>query len=93
MKQCSFTYIKPSRPGRSVLTALPRSAAPYVKVYLVDGKRCLSKAKTTTARRTLDPFYQQTLVFTEKYAGCVLQVRKAVVALFIDCTLFLYLPP
>ena len=58
-----------------MLTVLPSSSAPYVKVYLVDGKRCLSKAKTTTARRTLDPFYQQTLVFTEKYAGCVLQVR------------------
>ncbi|XP_043194210.1 regulating synaptic membrane exocytosis protein 2-like isoform X3 [Amphibalanus amphitrite] len=57
-----------ARPGSRVLPA------PYVKVYLVDGKRCLSKAKTTTARRTLDPFYQQTLVFTEKYAGCVLQV-------------------
>lgn len=48
--------------------------APYVKVYLVDGKKCISKAKTSTARRTLDPLYQQTLVFAEKYTGCVLQV-------------------
>jgi len=40
----------------------------------VSGKRCLAKAKTTTARRTLDPLYQQQLVFHEKYQGCVLQV-------------------
>ncbi|XP_060810367.1 regulating synaptic membrane exocytosis protein 2 isoform X2 [Amyelois transitella] len=48
--------------------------APYVKVYLVNGKRCVAKAKTSTARRTLDPLYQQTLTFRENYKGCVLQV-------------------
>ncbi|XP_028038738.1 regulating synaptic membrane exocytosis protein 2-like isoform X6 [Bombyx mandarina] len=48
--------------------------APYVKVYLVSGKRCIAKAKTTTARRTLDPLYQQTLTFRENFKGCVLQV-------------------
>ena len=51
--------------------------APWVKVYLVSGKRCLAKAKTATARRTLDPLYQQQLVFHEKYSGCVLQVGEA----------------
>ena len=40
----------------------------------MSGKRCLAKAKTATARRTLDPLYQQQLVFHEKYSGCVLQV-------------------
>ncbi|XP_048481598.1 regulating synaptic membrane exocytosis protein 2 isoform X13 [Plutella xylostella] len=48
--------------------------APYVKVYLVNGKRCVAKAKTTSARRTLDPLYQQTLTFRENFKGCVLQV-------------------
>ncbi|XP_063392961.1 regulating synaptic membrane exocytosis protein 2 isoform X13 [Cydia fagiglandana] len=48
--------------------------APYVKVYLVNGKRCVAKAKTSTARRTLDPLYQQTLTFRENFKGCVLQV-------------------
>lgn len=48
--------------------------APYVKVYLVSGKRCLAKAKTATARRTLDPLYQQQLSFSVLYQGCVLQV-------------------
>ncbi|XP_064552256.1 uncharacterized protein Rim isoform X33 [Drosophila montana] len=48
--------------------------APYVKVYLVSGKRCIDKMKTSTARRTLDPLYQQQLVFKQSYTGCVLQV-------------------
>merc|ERR1719445_387902 len=34
----------------------------------------MAKAKTAVARRTLDPLYQQQLVFHEKYSGCVLQV-------------------
>ncbi|KAL0134333.1 hypothetical protein PUN28_001260 [Cardiocondyla obscurior] len=48
--------------------------APYVKLYLVNGKRCIEKAKTTTARKTLDPFYQQVLTFKEDCKGCILQV-------------------
>lgn len=48
--------------------------APYVKVYLVKGKKCVAKAKTGIARRTLDPLYQQQLTFREKYQGCILQV-------------------
>ncbi|XP_045501981.1 regulating synaptic membrane exocytosis protein 2 isoform X1 [Colias croceus] len=48
--------------------------APYIKVYLVNGKRCIAKAKTNTARRTLDPLYQQTLTFRENFKGCILQV-------------------
>ncbi|KAH8334946.1 hypothetical protein KR074_006946 [Drosophila pseudoananassae] len=48
--------------------------APYVKVYLVSGKRCVDKMKTSTARRTLDPLYQQQLVFKQSYSGCILQV-------------------
>ena len=47
---------------------------PWVKVYLVSGKKCLAKAKTAPARRTLDPLFQQQLVFHERYGGCVLQV-------------------
>lgn len=48
--------------------------APYVKVYIIDGKNCIEKQKTTVARRTLDPLYQQQLVFTENYVGKILQV-------------------
>ncbi|CAG0894275.1 unnamed protein product [Darwinula stevensoni] len=48
--------------------------APYVKVYLVDGKKCIEKNKTGTARRTLDPLYQELLPFHQPYKGCVLQV-------------------
>lgn len=43
-------------------------------MYLVSGKKCIEKAKTTTARKTLDPLYQQQLVFREPFAGCILQV-------------------
>lgn len=50
--------------------------APYVKVYLVSGKKCIDKLKTNTARRTLDPLYQQQLVFRQAYQGCVLQVGQ-----------------
>ncbi|CAG9835149.1 unnamed protein product [Diabrotica balteata] len=57
-----------SRAGSKVLPA------PYVKVYLVNGKKCIAKAKTTTSRRTLDPWYQQQLAFKENIQGCILQV-------------------
>ncbi|XP_024941171.1 regulating synaptic membrane exocytosis protein 2 isoform X4 [Cephus cinctus] len=57
-----------AKPGSKVLPA------PYVKVYLVNGKKCIAKAKTVTARKTLDPFYQQALAFRENFQGCILQV-------------------
>ncbi|RUS73733.1 hypothetical protein EGW08_018513, partial [Elysia chlorotica] len=57
-----------SKPGARVLPA------PYVKVYLIEGKHCVEKQKTTIARRTLDPLYQQQLFFTEPYHNRILQV-------------------
>lgn len=36
----------------------------------------VAKAKTTAARRTLDPLFQQQLIFHEDYRGCLLQVRS-----------------
>lgn len=51
-------------------------SATHVKVYLVKGRKCIAKAKTGVARRTLDPLYQQKLIFHEDYRGCVLQVRR-----------------
>ncbi|KAL1513477.1 hypothetical protein ABEB36_002883 [Hypothenemus hampei] len=57
-----------ARPGSKVLPA------PYVKVYLVCGKKCYAKAKTHQARRTLDPLYQKVLVFKENFTNCILQV-------------------
>ncbi|KAH7968963.1 hypothetical protein HPB52_013214 [Rhipicephalus sanguineus] len=56
------------KPGAKMLPA------PYVKVYLINGRKCIAKAKTATARRTLDPLYQQVLIFNEDYRGCVLQL-------------------
>ncbi|XP_057594958.1 regulating synaptic membrane exocytosis protein 1 isoform X28 [Hippopotamus amphibius kiboko] len=48
--------------------------APYVKVYLLENGACIAKKKTRIARKTLDPLYQQSLVFDESPQGKVLQV-------------------
>ncbi|XP_056421829.1 regulating synaptic membrane exocytosis protein 1 isoform X12 [Hyla sarda] len=48
--------------------------APYVKVYLLENGACIAKKKTRIARKTLDPLYQQTLVFEDSPHGKVLQV-------------------
>lgn len=75
-----------ARPGSKVLPGMFISpikqffsnnfifAAPYVKVYLVCGKKCYAKAKTQQARRTLDPLYQKQLTFKENFTNCILQV-------------------
>ncbi|XP_058880950.1 regulating synaptic membrane exocytosis protein 1-like isoform X8 [Acipenser ruthenus] len=59
------------------LTAKPGSKnlpAPYVKVYLLENGVCVAKKKTKIARKTLDPLYQQSLLFEESPQGKVLQV-------------------
>ncbi|XP_019952091.2 regulating synaptic membrane exocytosis protein 1 isoform X30 [Paralichthys olivaceus] len=48
--------------------------APYVKVYLLDNGTCKAKKKTKIARKTLEPLYQQQLLFDESPQGKVLQV-------------------
>ncbi|XP_068423459.1 regulating synaptic membrane exocytosis protein 1 isoform X18 [Clinocottus analis] len=48
--------------------------APYVKVYLLDNGTCKAKKKTKIARKTLEPLYQQHLLFEESPQGRVLQV-------------------
>uniref|UniRef100_A0A8C5BC44 Regulating synaptic membrane exocytosis 1 n=1 Tax=Gadus morhua TaxID=8049 RepID=A0A8C5BC44_GADMO len=48
--------------------------APYVKVYLLDSGACKAKKKTKIARKTLEPLYQQHLLFEESPRGKVLQV-------------------
>ncbi|KAM6997448.1 regulating synaptic membrane exocytosis protein 1-like isoform 24-T24 [Tautogolabrus adspersus] len=48
--------------------------APYVKVYLLDNGSCKAKKKTKIARKTLEPLYQQHLLFDESPQGKVLQV-------------------
>uniref|UniRef100_A0A4W6D6U8 Regulating synaptic membrane exocytosis 1 n=1 Tax=Lates calcarifer TaxID=8187 RepID=A0A4W6D6U8_LATCA len=48
--------------------------APYVKVYLLNNGAYVAKKKTKIARKTLDPLYQQALLFEESPQGKVLQV-------------------
>ncbi|XP_046884664.1 regulating synaptic membrane exocytosis protein 1-like [Hypomesus transpacificus] len=57
-----------SKPGSKSLPA------PYVKVYLLDNGACKAKKKTKIARKTLEPLYQQQLLFEESPQGKVLQV-------------------
>lgn len=53
---------------------IPLYPAPYVKVYLLDNGTCKAKKKTKIARKTLEPLYQQHLLFEESPQGKVLQV-------------------
>ncbi|XP_071236718.1 regulating synaptic membrane exocytosis protein 1 isoform X15 [Salvelinus alpinus] len=48
--------------------------APYVKAYLLDNGACKAKKKTKIARKTLEPLYQQALLFEESPQGKVLQI-------------------
>ncbi|XP_014839779.1 PREDICTED: regulating synaptic membrane exocytosis protein 1-like isoform X17 [Poecilia mexicana] len=57
-----------SKPGSKSLPA------PYVKVYLLENGTCKAKKKTKIARKTLEPLYQQHLLFEESPQGKVLQV-------------------
>ncbi|XP_048849328.1 regulating synaptic membrane exocytosis protein 2 isoform X2 [Brienomyrus brachyistius] len=57
--------------GKPGSKALP---APYVKVYLMLNGACIAKKKTKTARKTLEPLYQQQLSFQEGPSGKVLQI-------------------
>ncbi|RVE66872.1 hypothetical protein OJAV_G00111540 [Oryzias javanicus] len=48
--------------------------ATYVKVYVLENGACLAKKKTKVVKKTLDPTYQQALLFDESPQGKVLQV-------------------
>ncbi|CAD5234896.1 unnamed protein product [Bursaphelenchus xylophilus] len=56
------------RPGSKL------NPAPYVKVYLMQGKHCMAKAKTQTARKTTAPLFNQQLSFAESFKHKMLQV-------------------
>lgn len=87
-KQYQVSYFEYIMPDEQVLMVffIP---APYVKLYLVNGKRCIEKAKTMMARKTLDPFYQQLLAFKENCRGCILQVRLQLLLIFFIMRVFL----
>lgn len=60
--------------GFFIVLFLP--SAPYVKVYLLNNGAYVAKKKTKIARKTLDPLYQQALLFEESPQGKVLQVSR-----------------
>ncbi|XP_028302447.1 regulating synaptic membrane exocytosis protein 4 [Gouania willdenowi] len=59
------------------LTKKPGSKGPpaaYIKVYLLENGVCVAKKKTKSARKSLDPLYNQALVFSESPQAKVVQV-------------------
>ncbi|KAG1947368.1 regulating synaptic membrane exocytosis protein 3 [Pimephales promelas] len=59
------------------LTPKPGSktiSATYIKVYVLENGMCLAKKKTKVVKKTLDPTFQQSLMFDESPQGKVLQV-------------------
>uniref|UniRef100_A0A3B3XVJ8 C2 domain-containing protein n=1 Tax=Poecilia mexicana TaxID=48701 RepID=A0A3B3XVJ8_9TELE len=59
------------------LTMKPGSKGPpaaYIKVYLLENGVCVAKKKTKAVRKSLDPLYNQVLVFSESPQGKVVQV-------------------
>uniref|UniRef100_UPI0037E7A2CC regulating synaptic membrane exocytosis protein 4 isoform X3 n=1 Tax=Semicossyphus pulcher TaxID=241346 RepID=UPI0037E7A2CC len=59
------------------LTMKPGSKGPpaaYIKVYLLENGVCVAKKKTKSVRKSLDPLYNQVLVFSESPQGKVVQV-------------------
>lgn len=68
-----------------IVLSLP--SAPYVKVYLLNNGAYVAKKKTKIARKTLDPLYQQALLFEESPQGKVLQVSGRSICLCI-CLFF-----
>ncbi|WKY15211.1 hypothetical protein Q1695_000589 [Nippostrongylus brasiliensis] len=50
------------------------SPAPYVKVYLMEGKTCVAKAKTNPVRKTTAPLFQQHLIFNDNPKRKMLQI-------------------
>lgn len=45
-----------------------------MKVYVLENGACLAKKKTKVIKKTLDPSFQQSLLFDESPQGKVLQV-------------------
>lgn len=56
--------------------------ATYVKVYVLENGVCLAKKKTKVVKKTLDPTYQQALLFDESPQGKVLQVSDSLFLAF-----------
>lgn len=74
--QLSFFSTSASSPPSAFLFSFLPAPAPYVKVYLLDNGTCKAKKKTKIARKTLEPLYQQHLLFDESPQGKVLQVTR-----------------
>lgn len=83
-KNSGWCHVHKSYPGRQLFFTdlpFPMSAivsAAYIKVYLLENGICVAKKKTKSVRKSLDPLYNQVLVFSESPQGKVVQVRNTV---------------
>lgn len=83
-KNSGWCHVHKSYQGRQLLfTDLPFPmsvivSAAYIKVYLLENGICVAKKKTKSVRKSLDPLYNQVLVFSESPQGKVVQVRMTV---------------
>lgn len=69
----SFCELSPEKKRQICL--FPYIPAAYIKVYLLENGVCVAKKKTKAVRKSLDPLYNQVLVFSESPQGKVVQVR------------------
>lgn len=86
-------WLGSAAPTNGLFIVLFLPPAPYVKVYLLNNGAYVAKKKTKIARKTLDPLYQQALLFEESPQGKVLQVRLykflgILTGFSLSCTLF-----
>lgn len=69
MTQCGYMMLM------RLIFSLCSDSAAYIKVYLLENGICVAKKKTKAVRKSLDPLYNQVLVFSESPQGKVVQVR------------------
>ncbi|XP_053937478.1 regulating synaptic membrane exocytosis protein 4 isoform X2 [Cuculus canorus] len=73
------------KPGSKTLPAA------YIKAYLLENGVCIAKKKTKVARKSLDPLYNQVLLFAESPQGKVLQLRCLLSPAFLPSPLYWYI--
>ncbi|XP_006814376.1 regulating synaptic membrane exocytosis protein 4-like [Saccoglossus kowalevskii] len=58
-----------------ICVAVVKARACYLKLYLMDDSKCISKKKTRLSRRSLEPVFQQKFEFKKKFKGRQLEVK------------------
>lgn len=51
-----------------------RPPVPYIKVYLMNNKKCIAKFKIDATEQTLNPSYHRRVLFRDDHRNCLLQI-------------------